>query len=28
WVLGDWGELGWWIVADSDGLRLENWEIS
>lgn len=27
WVLGDWGELGWWIVADSDGLRLENWEI-
>ena len=28
WVLGDWGELGWWIVADSDGLRLEHWEIS
>ena len=28
WVLGDWGELGWWIVADSDGLRLEKWEIS
>ena len=28
WVLGDWGALGWWIVADSDGLRLENWEIS
>lgn len=28
WVLGDWGELGWWIVADGDGLRLENWEIS
>jgi len=27
WVLGDWGESGWWIVADSDGLRLENWEI-
>mgnify|MGYP003700545489 FL=1 len=27
WVLGDWGALGWWIVADSDGLRLENWEI-
>tara|TARA_R100001143_G_scaffold15627_1_gene17897 strand:+ start:1406 stop:2134 length:729 start_codon:yes stop_codon:yes gene_type:complete len=27
WVLGDWGELGWWIVADSDGLRLENWEL-
>ena len=27
WVLGDWGELGWWIVADSDGLRLEHWEI-
>ena len=24
WVLGDWGELGWWIVADSDGLRLEH----
>ena len=28
WVLGDWGALGWWIVADSDGLRLENWESS
>ena len=28
WVLGDWGELGWWIIADSDGLRLENWVIS
>ena len=28
WVLGDWGALGWWIVADSDGLRLEKWEIS
>lgn len=28
WVLGDWGALGWWIVADGDGLRLENWEIS
>ena len=28
WVLGDWGARGWWIVADSDGLRLENWEIS
>ena len=28
WVLGDWGELGWRIVADSDGLRLEHWEIS
>lgn len=27
WVLGDWGELGWWIVADEDGLRLESWEI-
>lgn len=27
WVLGDWGELGWWIIADSDGLRLESWEI-
>ncbi len=27
WVLGDWGELGWWIVANSDGLRLENWEL-
>ena len=28
WVLGDWGALGWWIVADGDGLRLEKWEIS
>jgi UDP-2,3-diacylglucosamine hydrolase len=28
WVLGEWGALGWWIVADGDGLRLENWEIS
>lgn len=28
WVLGDWGALGWWIVADQDkGLRLESWEI-
>ena len=27
WVLGDWGKLGWWIIADGDGLRLESWEI-
>ncbi|KAF0805502.1 UDP-2,3-diacylglucosamine hydrolase [Alcanivorax xiamenensis] len=28
WVLGDWGDLGWWIIADETGLRLESWEIS
>ena len=29
WVLGDWGKLGWQIVADSEkGLRLESFEIS
>lgn len=28
WVLGDWGALGWQIVADTDGLRLESFEIS
>lgn len=29
WVLGDWGELGWQIVADADtGLRLENFSIA
>lgn len=29
WVLGDWGELGWQIIADSEkGLRLESFEIS
>ena len=29
WVLGDWGKLGWQIVADSErGLRLENFAIS
>lgn len=29
WVLGDWGPLGWWIVADDDaGFRLESWEIA
>ncbi|ASK33962.1 UDP-2,3-diacylglucosamine diphosphatase [Alcanivorax sp. N3-2A] len=27
WVLGDWGKLGWWIIADGSGLRLESWEI-
>lgn len=28
WVLGDWGQLGWQIVADSDtGLRLESFAI-
>ena len=28
WVLGDWGKLGWQIVADSEkGLRLESFEI-
>lgn len=28
WVLGDWGDLGWQIVADSDkGLRLESFTI-
>ena len=29
WVLGDWGKLGWQIVADSEnGLTLESFEIS
>jgi len=29
WVLGDWGKLGWQIVADSEkGLRLESFEIN
>lgn len=29
WVLGDWGKLGWQIVADSErGLRLESFDIS
>ncbi len=29
WVLGDWGKLGWQIVADSErGLRLESFAIS
>ncbi len=28
WVLGDWGDLGWWIIADDQGLRLESWQIS
>ncbi|MCU5784807.1 UDP-2,3-diacylglucosamine hydrolase [Alcanivorax balearicus MACL04] len=28
WVLGDWGDLGWWIIADDQGLRLESKEIS
>lgn len=27
WVLGDWGELGWWMIADESGFRLESWEI-
>ncbi len=27
WVLGDWGRLGWWIVADREGLKLESFEI-
>lgn len=27
WVLGDWGRLGWWIVANDSGFRLESWEI-
>ncbi|ERS13971.1 UDP-2,3-diacylglucosamine diphosphatase [Alloalcanivorax xenomutans] len=28
WVLGDWGDLSWWIIADDQGLRLESKEIS
>jgi len=29
WVLGDWGKLGWQIVADSErGLRLESFDIN
>lgn len=28
WVLGDWGQLAWQIVADQEkGLRLESWDI-
>ncbi|MCE7508610.1 UDP-2,3-diacylglucosamine diphosphatase [Alloalcanivorax xenomutans] len=28
WVLGDWGDLSWWIIADDQGLRLESKGIS
>lgn len=29
WVLGDWGALGWWIIADEKrGFRLESWDIA
>lgn len=29
WVLGDWGKLGWWLIADQKrGFRLESWQIT
>lgn len=28
WVLGDWGKLGWWIIADDEnGLRLQSFDL-